>query len=531
MRHLTVLGSSLAVMIVASACATTSGTGATSKYSTVAPPQPAQPALGLYAIAARDSGVAQALADQVGPRVSIRAEVSSYADSRRIRGVFRLDDDAYVIVGHIDADGVLRIAFPTDPSDDGFVHGNRSYQTSEFFAGFNSEYRFRVRNSIYGPAGFSPDAYDGKLGYVFVIASWRPMRFDRFQTSGVWDSYELADDNYMRDPRPAIQELATLLAGDNTEAYTVKFARYNDTQAVYAGMSSFGSSFNSGYCAGYEPFGFASSPFGVFGYASSWAHGGDFQYRGSTYYYNAAEDCYRTGYPTVYGYGYPYRIAQTPPVRPTPATPNRPRIFDVDGHRTPTPPPALPGHFFPKTQETAPGNSDVAQTSPDYRRRGLITNDGPATGPMRREPRVEAQAPDEARTRPSIQEMINRRGEPPREPVDGGWARAQPINSGDSRATTGETRAYTRPEVRENPRSEPAPPRMQAPERASPPTRSEPAPRMQAPERSPAPERSSPPPSRPEPRSEPASRPPERSASPPAAAAPPRVETPVKPPR
>ena len=74
--------------------------------------------------------------------------------------------------------------------------------------------------------------YDGGLGYVFVIASWRPMHFERFRTGDTWDSFEVADDSYMRDPRPAIHELATLLAGDNSEAYTVKFARFTDFEGI-----------------------------------------------------------------------------------------------------------------------------------------------------------------------------------------------------------------------------------------------------------------------------------------------------------
>jgi len=540
MRPVSVFGSAVAVMVVASACATTSGSIMSSRFDAAPPPQRST---GLYAIAARDSGVAQAIADQVGPRVSIRAEISSFADSRRIRGVFHLDDDAYVVVGHIDADGVLRIAFPNEPTDDGFVRGNHSYQTSEFFAGFNSEYRFRARNSVFGTAALSPNAYDGRLGYVFVIASWRPMHFDRFQTENAWDSFELADENYMRDPRPAIHELATLLAGDNTEAYTVKFARYSDTQFLYAGASSFGSAFNSGYCSGYEPFGFASSPFGAFGYgygyASSLRFGTNFAYRGTNYYYSPAEDCYRTSYGPNYGFGYGYRIAQSP-FSPGTQAPARAHIFNVEGSRPTPPPTALPGHFFPKAQETAPTAGDVTPRSPEYRQRGLITDDGASTGPVRRQPRVDAQTPGEARTRPSIQEMINRRGET-HETVGGGYAPRAEQNSGANdnprqggspatRARTepmnaGETRGYTRPEGRDNPRTE-QPQRIQVPERSSPPTRSEPAPRMQAPERT------SPPPARSEPRSEPASRPApvERPTPPPAAASSPRVETPVKPP-
>src|SRR5215475_1846572 len=81
-----------------------------------------------------DSVSAQAVANAEGPGVSIRAEFSNVSGSRRVRGMFHLDDDAYVLIGHIDADGVLRVVFPMEPNDEGLVKGDRSYKTNEFFA-------------------------------------------------------------------------------------------------------------------------------------------------------------------------------------------------------------------------------------------------------------------------------------------------------------------------------------------------------------------------------------------------------------
>jgi hypothetical protein len=175
MRPVTVLGSTLAVLVLGNACATNSSGSMSSRYgSTQTAPRPTVGSYGPLG----DSIIAQAIADREGPRVSIHAQLTSFSDSRRVRGVFRLDDDAYVVVGHIDADGVLRIAFPGDPSDDGFVHGGRTYQTNEFFAGFNGEYRFRARTSMFHYRGLAR-RYDGGLGYVFVIA-----RGDRCTSSG-----------------------------------------------------------------------------------------------------------------------------------------------------------------------------------------------------------------------------------------------------------------------------------------------------------------------------------------------------------
>src|SRR5262249_51172589 len=140
------------------------------------------------------------------------------------------------------------------------------------------------------------DSYDGGLGYAFIIASWRPMHFERFSATGDWDSFQLADPNYMNDPRPAVYELASLLAGENREAYTVKFARYDAStngMGYYNAYSSL-ADFNYGYCAGYEPFGYASSPFDTYGVRTAGAVWGEsFYYRGRPYYYDAGGDCYR----------------------------------------------------------------------------------------------------------------------------------------------------------------------------------------------------------------------------------------------
>jgi len=223
-------------------------------------------------------------------------------------------------------------------------------------------------------------------------------------------------------------------------------------------------------------------------------------------------------------------------------TPSTPRALAVDGHRPRPVPQDLPGHFLPQSDTPAP-NDGVVLRSPEYRQRGLITDDVSATGPIRRQPRVEGTTlgQDQQRTRPSIQDMVNRRGENTHEGSLVGRSRmgqgdgydvqrqgSQPTPRARVEAdNNGEPRGYSRPAARDpgrsEPRTEPAP-RFQAPDRASPPARTESAPRMQAPERT------SPPPSRPEPRSEPAARAPERPATPPPAAASAKPDTPVKPP-
>lgn len=487
MRRSRIVGATFGILLVAGACATSTGTTSSSRFE-MGPSTPRTSRT--LSPAERDSVFAQAVADREGPRASIAVEFDNAAGSRRLRANFRLDDDAYVLVGHLDADGVLRIAFPTEPGDDGFVRGQRSYQTAQFFAGFTDQYRYRASTGLFHATTASYDSYDGGLGYVFIIASWRPMHFDRFATGGAWDSFEVADADYVRDPRPAIYELASLLVGENREAYTVKFARYTDTRALYSGYGNYSSALGYGYCTGYAPFGFAASPFETrYAFNPLFQYGSSFMYRGSSYYYDAAQDCYRSA-PTFFGYQYGGLAFGLPIATP----PSRPRVFNLDGPRRPLAPRVPPGHVMPLNSggqsagTITDGSQAMPAVSPHYRQRGLLTPDEPSTGPVRRQPRVEARPIDDG-ARPSIQEMTNRRG---------------------GASSPGETRGYSRPTASDNPRPAPA-------------ARSEPrgqsSPRMEAPARtSPPPERASPRAepaarSQPEPRSQPASsgsKPPEK---------------------
>lgn len=413
MRRLRVLGSVLGCLVVGSACATTTGGSGGRSFSST--PQVTQMS-GELATIWRDSIYAQAIADVEGPRASISAQVSNTVGSRRLRGVFRLDDDAYVVVGHIDANGVLRVVFPLDPrTDDGFVQGGKSYQTQEFLAGFTDEYRMRMQSSVFRSAAMPRfDSYDGGLGHLFIIASWRPMQFDRFQTEGAWDAFELSDYDTFYDPKPAIHELASLLAGENREAYTVKLARYSTTRGLY-GADGLGYSAFSGfaYCAGTRPLGFAFNPLYVNGdmfdlLFSEASLGRTFMRRGGVYYYNRAMGCYT---PSSFGgsVNNVYRIANSPFANPGTEGQNTPkRPFDPNGHRTPFTPRIVNTHAAAPTGRVSDVNdAGSLPTSPQYRQRGLITTDEPV-GTGRRQPRVATNG-FERPMRPSIQDMVNRR--------------------------------------------------------------------------------------------------------------------------
>jgi hypothetical protein len=274
------------------------------------------------------------------------------------------------------------------------------------------------------------------------------MHFVRFTTEGTWDTFELANADYINDPRPAVYELASLLAGENREAYTVKFARYTGTMydgvgtAGYSSLASAG--FGAGYCYGSAPLGFAWSPFAIpyGGLAPMADASGDFYYRGTEYLYNSFGNCYTTlrsgGY---FGNYYGTQIAQgaNPPTQ-TPA-----RIFNIDKVHTPPTPQPLPGYKLPVGGSGGAANPSGAtpRVSTHYRDRGLLTpDDGSSTTPTQRNARIDARTVGE-NSRPSIQEMINRHEEGAGRQTgnaaggNDGWSRAQGTRNYGNGAGTG----------------------------------------------------------------------------------------------
>ena len=199
----------------------------------------------------QDSVTAQSIADERGPRVSVHVNFRTIGGLRRVDAGFRMRDDAYVLVAHVDADGHLTVVFPKTPQDDGFVEGGRNYQVPEFNAGFQNNYAFaRYSGNVrYRPYSSRVDSYDGGTGYVFVVASWRPMQFDRIVENGHWASYELSDAFSTSDPRDEVDEFAALIAGDSREAYSVEYATYYRSN-YSPDLGSY--AFNSYDCAGYS---------------------------------------------------------------------------------------------------------------------------------------------------------------------------------------------------------------------------------------------------------------------------------------
>lgn len=368
MRRPRVVGSVLSTLLLtASACATA---GSAASLQPTGSNEPTSDRVDARTV--RDSAVAQQIADARGPAVAIHASYETFGGMRRVQSWFRADQDAYVIVGHLGEDGVVRIVFP-QPGDDGFVTGGHTYYLPRIFAGFLDSYRSRFAMNR-GYAGLSPArnaSYDGGMGYLFAIASWRPMHTEKMQDAGGWATWELSDDEYFRDPRPAIYELASLLAGENREAYTVQFARYFGT-ASYATLASFnlgynafwpyGSSFAAGWCSGFEPIGyFFGLPY------FPWARSG-MLYSGLGYTYDAGLNCYRGTF------GTPIYQTATQPFLPT--TPTAKPVWSAPTNPGVKRPPDATGEAL-QSRIAAPTKS-AGDVTAQYRQRGLFMADNDA---------------------------------------------------------------------------------------------------------------------------------------------------------
>ena len=349
-----------------------------------------------------DSARAQAVADEVGPRVTITADFDYAAGARQVQATFHMYDDAYVVVGHLDAAGRLKILFPSAPGDDGFVRGDKIYHIPTFFAGFADEYAWRYGDYGYRYHSMSSrrDSYDAGLAYVFVVASWRPMRLDRIADGNKWQTYDISDISYMQDPREAIEELGSVIAGDNREAYTIQYAHYTTTNYGTYSLADF-DAVNSGCYGslGFLGFGPATSFFSPFGFLPRFGYGGrsgcGSQYNGYTYAYG-----YPYGYPRVYPY-----VNGPPVLRPPVGTPpigapifHRPQLNGVIALHKPeatgiTPP--------------APMGAATANGASSYRRPGLFVEDAPLRGQGRTHD-TNAQLRGIA-DRPNIQDIVGRR--------------------------------------------------------------------------------------------------------------------------
>ena len=215
----------------------------------------------------------QTLAPKAGPKASIYAMYTGGLLNRQADATFKVDQAAYTLVAHLGGDGMIEVLHPTDARETGRVPGGKWFRTQSFTAYYDAVpelYSFAMTK--YRALGAQMDSYDGRgHGYIFLIASRHPLRFDRISDFGLWNDYEVPNYRTSMDPREAIKTFADMVAGGRE--YTLQFARSNSTTAMtsYAdqmfdctylsavGLAMTGSYWGYGYSPFYSSFGSLNS--------------------------------------------------------------------------------------------------------------------------------------------------------------------------------------------------------------------------------------------------------------------------------
>jgi len=253
------------------------------------------------ASAAAGSAGREAVA-QRGPRVRIWT-TDEFGTGSRVRATFRLDDDAYVAVVNVGLDGYASVIFPESPDDDGFMRGGRTYRLPSFFTGFANHFHASRYGRLYNAASAYDGFYDRYAGYVFIIASWRPMNFRAVEELGLWDDYRLAAHERQLEPYQVMHQFAQRLVPGRSRDYSAHFARYAAFSVPFGRASSFASCLLYGSTLGYLPW-------WTFHAVGSWTPHYAIGYYGGgrcPYGYGVRLARYRTR-----------RVVGPPPVQPTP---------------------------------------------------------------------------------------------------------------------------------------------------------------------------------------------------------------------
>ncbi len=161
--------------------------------------------------------LAQASMVDDSPRVQIWTDRGSggvYRVGDRAGIHFRPEDDCYVIIYEIDTEGYLRVLFPDQCSDDGYVVGGRNYSIGK--GGYQTFY-------VNGPSG---------VEYVHVVASYEPFRqiywhgcdgYSAYAGDVTWQGFHdywgsALPPRVYGDPYSAMQTIDEFICTDGLEA-------------------------------------------------------------------------------------------------------------------------------------------------------------------------------------------------------------------------------------------------------------------------------------------------------------------------
>ena len=206
-----------------------------------------------------------------GPKASIRVQFTGANIYRQLEPSFIVDENAYVMVGHLGGDGMIRVLYPTAPTAAASrVEAGKTIRVPRTDAIYDADpSRFSFATRPYRRMSAEMDSYDGMgHGYVFLIASRYPMDFAPAMDGRVFGEMDVADYGSIDDPRLAVRRFADVLTGG---PYTLKFASAYSTRTYGV---------NSGMCSGYIGGGY--NAFGNYWGGFSPMYSNWMGYRGST---------------------------------------------------------------------------------------------------------------------------------------------------------------------------------------------------------------------------------------------------------
>jgi len=226
------------------------------------------------------------------PPIRVWLNKSGYVErTDKVRAYVRTGVDGYVMILHAEPSGRVRVLFPLDPEDDGFVRAGRDY-----------EIRSRSDKEAFA-------VYDGTgTGVVLAAVSRDPFRFDGLVLNRHWD-YRAAEFGVGNDAEADLLALVQRITGGGWFEYDVVrydvasyFVAEGSGEAVH--LSLYGPGVSGHYWAGGVGF---SIGFGL-GWYDPWYY----PYAGwySPWYWDACCYGWYRGYPGPYAYypyyGYPY---------------------------------------------------------------------------------------------------------------------------------------------------------------------------------------------------------------------------------
>jgi len=131
-----------------------------------------------------------------------------YHTGQSARVFLRAERDAYVTIFRVDTDGRVRVLFPREPWEDGFVRGGR-------------EFEVQARDED----AFAIDDYPG-VGYVFAVAAADPFNYDPIMSGDHWDYRAIAQGRVRGDPYVALTDLAERIVANDHDDWDYDITPY-----------------------------------------------------------------------------------------------------------------------------------------------------------------------------------------------------------------------------------------------------------------------------------------------------------------